>query len=386
MKVLHVINTLSAGGAEVFVTDLAIALRRHCEVAVWTYGGVRDLKGQSLRSRLQRAGIEVTSAGISKKLQMVSLPALLAGCINEYRPDIVHAHLDQSELFSALSMYLCRPRPILIRTIHNIRICLPLARTLRPWLTGRYDWSIACSDAALNSPENALPKSRACAIDNGITLPELGERAVVRRRVRAELDVRPGMKVLLQIGAMRVAPMQKAHDVVIEAFAAGGFMRTSELVFLGDGPGRAGIEARAKELGIHPSIHFCGVVDEVAKYILAADIVLMPSRYEGLPIAAAEAACVGAPMVLSDIEPLRLFASKATSLCVPGDVISLIASMHYGLDHCDDMWQEGEKLIPAFRERFDITGVAMRYFDLYSSLASQGANQNEVVNAIGISS
>jgi glycosyltransferase involved in cell wall biosynthesis len=176
------------------------------------------------------------------------------------------------------------------------------------------------------------------------------------------------MKVLLQIGAMRGAPMEKAHDVVIEAFAAGGFMRTSELVFLGDGPRRAGIEARSKELGIHSSIHFRGIVDEVAKYILAADIVLMPSRYEGLPMAAAEAACLGAPMVLSDIEPLRLFASKATSLCAPGEVSSLIASMHYGLDHCADMWQEGEKLIPTFRERFDINGVAKRYFDLYARL------------------
>src|ERR1017187_6421982 len=146
LKVLHVINTLSAGGAEVLVTDLAIALSRHCEVNVWTYGGVRDLKGQSLRARLQRAGIEVASAGISKKLHMISIPARLAGYINQYRPDIVHAHLDQSELFSALSMYLCRPQPILIRTIHNSRICLPLARKLRPCLASRYDWSVACSN------------------------------------------------------------------------------------------------------------------------------------------------------------------------------------------------------------------------------------------------
>jgi glycosyltransferase involved in cell wall biosynthesis len=368
LKVLHVINTLSAGGAEVLVTDLAIALSQHCQVNVWTYGGTRDLKGRSLRARLQQAGIEVTSPGISKKLRMIPIPALLAGYINQYRPDIVHAHIEQSELFSALSMYLCHPRPILIRTIHNSRIGLPLARKLRPWLAARFDWSVACSDAVLNARENALPKSRACAIDNGITLPELGERAVLRKRVRAELGVPSGMKVLLQIGAMRGSPMQKAHDVVIEAFAAGGFMRTSELVFLGDGHRRAGIETRAKELGIDSSIHFCGIVEDVAKYILAADVVLMPSRYEGLPIAAAEAACLGAPMILSDIEPLRAFASKATSLCAPGDVKSLIASMHYALGHCDEMWQEGEDLIPAFRGRFDITGVAKRYFDLYARL------------------
>jgi hypothetical protein len=79
-------------------------------------------------------------------------------------------------------------------------------------------------------------------------------------------------------------------------------------------------------------------------------------------------------MILSDIEPLRAFASKATSLCAPGDVKSLIASMHYALDHCDEMWQEGEDLIPAFRERFDITGVAKRYFDLYARLVRYELN------------
>jgi glycosyltransferase involved in cell wall biosynthesis len=367
VKVLQVINTLSAGGAEVFVADLSIALKRLCEVRIWTFGGVRDQKGQNLSASLQQAGIDVTSAGISNKLGMISVPGRLARYVDHYRPDIVHAHLDQSELVSALSMYLCRRRPVLIRTSHNVRIEWPLARKMRPWLASRYDWSVACSNAVLNAGY-ALPKDRACAIDNGIALPELGARAVLRRQVRAELNVRSGMRVLLQIGAMRGAPMPKAHDVVIEAFAQGGFARSSELVFVGDGPKRADLEARARELGIESSIHFCGVVSEPVKYILAADLVLMPSLYEGLPLVAAEAACAGAPMVVSDIEPLREFVSKATAVCRPGEVSSLIGSIQYGLDHCEEMWQEGEKLVPMFQERFDIRRVANRYFDLYECL------------------
>jgi glycosyltransferase involved in cell wall biosynthesis len=375
LRILHVVNTLSAGGAEVLVADLAIALTRHCEVHVWTYGGVRDRKGQDLLERMRSAGIEVVSAEISRKLRMISIPALLGRYINKYQPDVVHSHIEQSQLFAALSMYLCRPRPLLMRTIHSVHIGLPVARGLRSWLNSRYDWNVACSSAALNARENGLPPDRSCAIDNGIILPRLEDRKAARQKVRAELAIHPNRKVVLQVGGMRGDPMPKAHDVVIEAFAAGGFTRTSVLVFVGDGPRRSGIEARAKELGIHSSIRFCGIVNEVVKYILAADIVLMPSRYEGLPLAAAEAACIGAPMVVSSIEAFKLFVSKATSVCAPGDVNSLIASMHYALDHSVEMWREGETLVPAFREQFDIVSVAARYFDLYSSLIGQRSSQ-----------
>jgi hypothetical protein len=75
-------------------------------------------------------------------------------------------------------------------------------------------------------------------------------------------------------------------------------------------------------------------------------------------------------MVLSDIEALRPFASKATLFCAPGDVESLITAMRNSLDHCDEMWHEGEKLIPVVRERVDITGVAKRYFELYTELTA----------------
>lgn len=375
MRVLHVINSLSAGGAEVLVADLAIALTRDCDVHVWTYAGVRDRKGQDLCERMQRAGIDVVSAGITKKLQMVSIPALLGRYINECKPDVVHSHIEQSQLFAALSMYLCHPRPILIRTIHSVHIGLPVVRRLRRWLNSRYDWSVACSSAALNARENGLPKGRSCAIDNGITLPCLEEREGARHEVRAELGVGPNRKMFLQIGGMRGHPMPKAHDVVIEAFAAGGFSGNSELVFVGDGHRRADIEARAKELGIYDSLRFCGIVQDVVKYLLAADVVLMPSRHEGFGLVAAEAACIGAPMVLSNIEAFKLFSSKATSICAPGDVESLIGSMRYALDHSIEMWREGELLMPAFRKQFDIVGVAKRYFDLYSSLTGQRANR-----------
>lgn len=72
------------------------------------------------------------------------------------------------------------------------------------------------------------------------------------------------------------------------------------LLLLGDGPLKANVEARVKELKIADSVLFLGVRNNVQDYLFAADCYVMPSLYEGLPVAGVEAQCAGLPCVFSE--------------------------------------------------------------------------------------
>lgn len=73
-----------------------------------------------------------------------------------------------------------------------------------------------------------------------------------------------------------------------------------KLLLLGDGPLKDSYESRVKQLGLEDSVLFLGVKPNVQDYLFAADCYVMPSFYEGLPVAGIEAECSGLPCFFSD--------------------------------------------------------------------------------------
>jgi colanic acid/amylovoran biosynthesis glycosyltransferase len=112
---------------------------------------------------------------------------------------------------------------------------------------------------------------------------------------RAPLEGRPAR--ILTVG--RLAP-QKGQAVLIEAVA---LLRRSgrevELTIVGDGPKRAGLEERARELGVADRVRFAGAVgqDEIRRHYAAADVFCLSSFAEGVPVVLMEAMATGLPVV-----------------------------------------------------------------------------------------
>ena len=78
MKVLQVINSLSGGGAETFMTDLSIALskQKNIEISVLVYAGILDKKGEELAQKLFDHGIEIISLNILNNPKKIIIPYL----------------------------------------------------------------------------------------------------------------------------------------------------------------------------------------------------------------------------------------------------------------------------------------------------------------------
>ncbi len=129
--------------------------------------------------------------------------------------------------------------------------------------------------------------SRMRAVPNPLTL--------LSRKKAAVLGEQGAPKVLLSVGRL-VA--QKDHETLLRAFAAIAPDHPEwALRIVGAGPLRAELESLARSLGIGERVTMVGTVADIAAEYLGAQLYCVPSRYEGLPLAPAEALSLGLPVV-----------------------------------------------------------------------------------------
>ncbi len=141
-----------------------------------------------------------------------------------------------------------------------------------------------------------VPPERVRVARNGIPLEMLrGAGAAARHRVLGELGIEPGRPVLAVIGRMHPV---KGHRALIAMLPE--IVRSCPralLLVIGDGPERAACERLAQSLGVSEHVRFLGRRGDVPRLLAAIDLVLMPSRSEGLGLAAIEAVAAGRPVI-----------------------------------------------------------------------------------------
>lgn len=310
MKILHLVPTLSAGGAETFVADLAMAQRaRGHDVDVFLLAGIRGTRGEALRAELKASAVGCFGATPRSARSPLNAVRLLRRIvIGQY--DVIHAHLFSIELVLASLIPLLsviRARPLLVRTLHNSNIYGTRSRILA-WLLARsFDWNFACGLKVMDNYVKLFGHSRVSLIENGVktSFKVAGEKV---RSIREELGLPPNAFVVACIGAFRgpsLATGQKAQDIALRAFhLAFGDQLSAHLLFAGDGELRAEAEALANKLGLSRNVHYLGNLADIQPLLKDTDLLFMPSRYEGLPIVGLEAGCAGVPVLASSIDEL----------------------------------------------------------------------------------
>lgn len=169
---------------------------------------------------------------------------------------------------------------------------------------------------------------------------------------------------------------EKGHLCLVNAFArmlsAGA---SSRLVLAGDGPLRAVIEARCRELGIADRVTITGWVsgDQVRQLLLDARALVLPSFAEGLPVVLMESLALGRPVVSSWVAGVPELVEAGTSgwLVPPGNEGALQQAMQQCLDASPDtlahMGQAGQH---AVRQRHDARTEGARLAGLFRAFGS----------------
>jgi len=298
------ITGLDVGGAERALVALATGLdRRRWLPSVVALGG----EG-ALAAPLRAAGIEVACLGVDPR-RPVGAVRRLARAFRRSAPLLV-----QSFLFHAnVAARLAGPMAGRPWVVGGLRV----AERQRRWhltldrLTHRLTTGAVCVSEGVRrfSVEvGRLDPGRLVVIPNGVDPAPFDRAEAVDR---ASLGVPPGALLTLSVG--RLDP-QKGLAVLLEAAATVAAIRPDwHLALAGDGPDRDALIHRAEDFpSLAGRVHWLGRRDDVPGLLRAADLLVLPSLWEGMPNAVLEAMAARRAVVTSAVEGTE-------DLVIPGE-------------------------------------------------------------------
>lgn len=173
------------------------------------------------------------------------------------------------------------------------------------------------------------------------------------------------------IGAVSRMRIEKGIDILIIAFAQLIAKEASNLrlLLVGDGPDRKELEALATQLNCQENIIFYGTADwEQAMQLMARmDMVVVPSRFEGFGLSAAEAMAMGKPLICSDAFALSELVSHEQEglLFKNGDAQHLATQLQDLIHHPEKAKRLGEQAFAKTKQHFDYSLFLNRIKTLY---------------------
>lgn len=298
MRIAFVITGLNMGGAEQIVTGLAdaMAARGHEVLIVYLTGTAKVLPSNP--------SVVVTGFGLSSARQAGSAFWRLRAALREFRPDVVHSHMVHANILTRL-VRLCAPIPRLICTAHNTDEGGWLRMLAYRLTDGLADLSTNVSQEAVAAFEKrkAVGRGRMLAVTNGVSTSTFAYDEEIRSRIRRELGIPEATSVILAVGRMEE---QKDYPNLLRAVT---LMIRDGLDFLvciaGDGPSRQSLEALVRELDIASHVRFLGVRRDVPHVMSAADIFVLSSAWEGMPLVTLEAMSCERVVVATDCGGVR---------------------------------------------------------------------------------
>jgi glycosyltransferase involved in cell wall biosynthesis len=368
MKILHVINTLSAGGAELHLLTLCQYLKRLGVETVVAY--LKEGRGsRPLRPDFEAAGIPVFYLG-GESVDFVRPWLQLQRLLKQEKPDILHTHLPRADLLGFLTRligfsgsWVCSVHGIYANHWRGHKT-LPLFKLI--WRQA--DRVIAISRAVKEwlVKDCGLAPEKVQVVYYGIE-PERWSLPSQDLRSKWELN---GQLLVGTVG--RLEPV-KGHDILIRAMPSvvQQFPQATLLIAGHDpwGYGRV-LERLATQLGVDAHLCFLGFQNDVPLFLHALDVFAFASRSEGFGQVVIEAMAAGKPVVVSRIAPLtEIVVDGETGLWAePGIPESFAEKIRWLLTHPEDaraMGRRGQERVSTF---FSAARMAQEMRNVYATV------------------
>ena len=353
MKILQVITSLSTGGAEKLISEIAPMLRdKGHQVDVLAFDGTETAFKQNLIDN----GIKVYSFGKGCNVYNPLFIFKLVKLMRNY--NIVHTHNTAPQLFAAIGSLLCSV--VLCTTEHttsNRRRDWKWYAWIDRWMYSRYKKIICISNQAEDNLRKYLPKvENVCTIFNGVDVYKYHNAQPIKA-------LRSGKVVVVMVAGFRY---QKDQDTLIRTFKQLDKDKY-ELWLVGDGERRSVLESLVKDLGLTEIVKFLGIRNDVPNVLQASDIVVMSSHFEGLSLSNIEGMSVGKPFIASNVDGLREVVDGYGILFPHGDDNAL-ASIIERLSEDKDYYQQVAGKCWERAQMFDIQKMVDGYNEVYMNL------------------
>jgi glycosyltransferase involved in cell wall biosynthesis len=352
------------GGAEMMMFRLSDELRArgHFIVPVGPENGVGWL-GDLFR----QGGFSPKTFRIQRPID----PSCVKGLVRlfrDHRIDAVHSHEFTMAVYGTAATRLLR-LPHIITMHGGLTVCKALRRRIAlRWAMQSSEYSVMVSRATQTqfAVDLGVKPSTLTVIPNGVPIGK-GDAS----RVRAEFGIAPGDCVLLAVGVLE---RHKGHLVLLEALArlsARGLDRQWKLIIAGGAGGsqHEAILEYVREEGLSDRVHVVLNRNDVADLLALADVFVMPSLWEGLPMAVLEAMVARKAIVASAIAgiPEAITNGREGILVSPGEAGPLCEALRVVITDPARRSALGEAAATRAHREFTVGVMAGRYEALYAN-------------------
>lgn len=355
MKIVHILPSWEIGGAETLVLHLsAEMLRRGHEVSVIAW---RD-KG-TLEPEFRAHGVTTLSLGVGGRFGLKQVQRCF-GAVRDGRFDVVHAHLFPVNYWVSVFPRSIGRRIYTEHSITNRRRRIRWVRPIERVVYSRFDVVVGVSEEVRESLRAWLPSRAVACVPNGIPIGEMSKQYQERG------GHGPGR--VLFVGRLTYA---KGVDVLLRAVAIERALgRVFMLDIVGDGEERQSLEGMARSLGVSEQVSFHGYRRDLARFYEGRPVVVLPSRWEGLPMTLLEAMGAGCPVIATRVggvpEALDGKSGDVGLLVEPEAAEALGSAIRRVMADPIFARDLGERARFRVAERYSIERTADRYLSMYS--------------------
>ena len=379
LTVLHIIDSLGAGGAE---RSLAEMLPRFEGAGIRSIVCCLEQRHHGVASSvLEREG----DVRILDRHRLVPRVGAFRRMLTEEDPDLVHTTLFASTIVGRLATRRTGI-PVLSSLVNTpytaVRRHDPKVKSLAltgvrvvdalsaRWTTHFHAITHAVKDAAIDTLHVA--PDRITVIPRGRSRDRLGEPSRERRSaVRASLGLTDDAAVLISVGRQEY---QKGQQLLLEAMPA-ILARTPDTVLLiagRRGAASAALDDAHRRLTLGDRVRFLGHRDDVPDLLVASDLLVFPSLFEGLGGTLLEAMALGTPIVASDVPAIReVLADGDVGLLVePGSASALASAVWSALRDQPSTERRRRAAVERFATEYSIERTTDHMIELYQRIAA----------------
>lgn len=386
--VMQVISNLEIGGAQEVVRTLAENLEKvGCKSVVVTF------KDGTLRAEIERLGIpvEILSA---RRYSVAAFPQFigdmlhtrraLLGLLKKYNVDVIQTHLLRSLDFLVLSLRL-QTKAQIFWTFHNARFDLREEHlSQHKWLFKPKRWGyhtlyslgargvnrlIAVSEevkASIAKTLPAIPQKKIITICNSVDVRRYDKHSE-RTALRQELGFGEQQRVAAVVASFKE---QKGHRFLLDALQE--VVRQFpdlKVLFAGDGELQTALQAQTLRLHLENNVLFLGNRANIPDLLAASDYFILPSLWEGLPMALIEAMASRLPVIATRVSGTnQVMVHGETGLLVaPGNSAELAHAILELLSNPSMALQMGKAARRRVEIHFGAQKQAQEHLDLFIS-------------------
>jgi glycosyltransferase involved in cell wall biosynthesis len=368
------ITELDVGGAERFLVELATRLNRNLfQPTVYCLGPRPSGAGEELAARLSAAEVPVRffdARGIGDFFRVLRK---LGNEFDRQRPALVQTFLWHANVLGTLAARgIVSPANDRRRVpiITGLRVAEPGRRWRRPierWVGRWADRHVAVSEGVARFAREriGLAANKIFVIPNGVNVERFPAPAIDPQ----SLGVRQGRRFLLFVGRIDKQDQKGASQFIEYAPMLLNKIEEHDLVFVGDGPAATALRRRTVQLGLHDRVHWLGRRGDLPAILAAADLLIVPSRWEGMSNVVLEAMASGKPIVAQAAEGIsELLAEQPEQMVAINDWLGFIDRIVVVASD-DSLRMRLGKLNRARAEsHFRLNEIIARYEQLYADL------------------